>query len=113
MIFKVIWQTVAACQAAFILGMFVLILWYHLKNIKTDLVYSWDKLCMILSYILVSVGTVITVYKDFYEQIGAWHICIFLGYALGDVAIIFSWRRTVQARIRNKIIRDELKDKME
>lgn len=106
-------KLIGLAQGAFVLGVTFGILYYYIHRSVVERMVLWHLLSIIVSYILVTIGTVITASRQIYQPLDRWYFFVFVGYAFGDFALVIIFKHQLQKHREEKLSReiDAEKDK--
>lgn len=93
------WFTLfAVAQGAFVLGLLGFIILYFLPKLRKQLrnKMRWYIVMIGISYVFLTVGTIVTASSNFYEWGSIWYWLVTGGYLIGDVFIILVFREAVK-----------------
>lgn len=81
-------QILTVCQAVWVLTLMGFLIWHYVWRSVKNRFLEKNALTMGVSYSLITVCTMISSLKGFYDWYSLWQIIIILGYAFGDYAIV-------------------------
>jgi len=96
-------QIVAACQATFILGISVVILYHYLSIGSESRNLRLHIITIVVSYNLLTICTLISTFNNVYDLKDWWQYFALAGYTLGDLALVTMLRRVVRNHNRERI----------
>lgn len=94
-------KIISACQGAFILGVTVVIFFYYIRIKKKDKGLKFHIVFVSASYSLITIATIISVYKEVYWLTDPWYWFVGGGYLFGDIALLTMLRRVVRRHNQN------------
>lgn len=89
-------KIISACQGAYILGVTIVIFLYYVKSGYKDRSMKYHVIAISISYIFLTVATMISIYREVYQWGDPWFLITFVGYICGDVSLMTMLRRVVR-----------------
>lgn len=102
-------QVVALSQGAFFFGLCTVALFTSVWQERKDLKENGFKIGVLLGIMCVVGASLLTMFRTPYPKFDVWYIVIVIGYALLDICLVFTYRRHLMERQREKFYK-KIKD---
>jgi len=99
-------QILTVCQGIWVLILIGFLMWHYVYNSVKNRILEKNALAMGISYSCLTVASMISSLKGFYDWNSAWQIIVIVGYALGDYVIVKMLFHTVKNRETKKRLED-------
>lgn len=106
-----IFKFVGIFQGTFVMGVTLGIFYYYVQRYVIHKAVMWHVILVSTSYMLVTLGTVITTMRQVYDPNDLWYWIVFPGYLIGDVSLLVMFRHQLRNHKKYRIIDERLSEK--